>query len=1344
MNEETPKSNRRRRVIRQAVVGLSILALFVLAAWYLTSPQFHELARKRLVSNLEDITGGRVEIGSFQWNLSKLEFDVHNVTIHGLEGPDEIPYAHADRLLIRAKILSVFGREVGLRYLQVEKPVVHLIVYPDGHTNQPTPKVILKHEGTPVQRVFDLAINRAEVNEGTLLINDRKIPLDFSTEQLKAEMNYAEANRRFDGEVKFGSLKTKYANFLPANADASIQFQLMKDALEITAFHVVTANSKMDGSGKLTNFMHPQMEVTYRASVDAEELAHVTRTSELRSGVFELNGTAKFADGELTSQGKVVVHNGDYRIPEARLSNVDVAADYALDPQKLTLTHAVARVLGGVAKGEITVDEWLATTDAKSPMQTGSARLRVDNVPVRMAADAFSTKRFDLGELKLAGTAQGNVTARWRGSLRRLVADLKIVVVPPATPAPEELPVTADLTGTFDAGSGRLRMDPLNVATSGIDVNAAGVLGSATEELRLNVTADDLSKLQPMLTMLKEQNSTAAQLTGKMSFSGTVSGKLKSPSVQGKVEVSQFEFPLAAVLSSPPTGTAPTQQQPKRLHIDSGSAEVAFNQQGLIVRNGVVHRRGSQANFDVSAVLTDGVLEDDSRIVSHVVILNASFADLQQIAGYNFPVTGTVSANFNVTGTKMNPEGGGRFQLTNGSIYEEPVKSVSAELQLGQQEARIRDFMMTHNGAQLTGSGGYNLQTTAFRFHVVGSNFQLATIHRLQNNRATLAGLMNFNATGSGTTAKPIINASARFHNMVVNNQRIGDATLTAVTQGDTLHLNARTNFQTAELTLDGTVKVQDPMYPANIAVRFTNFDFMPYLQPLLQGRFSAKSFSEGNIVLQGPLREPRKLTVKAEIPKLTAEMQGIELHNVEPIQFSLMNENIRVDSFKLVGPDTQLDMRGSLRITEDQRVRLRAEGRVNLKLAQSLNPDMNSSGFADLNVSIGGVMTKPTVQGEVRVTNGSFNLIDFPNGLSNVNGSLVFTEDRVQVQALTAHTGGGDIKIGGFATYSPRLSFNLTAQGNDIRLRYPVGISSTANMDLKLTGTMSNATLSGDIKITRFGLNSQFDLANYVARGTKPLEAPSDSLMNSLHLNVHVTSTPELQVQSSVAKLAGNVDMRVRGTGTNPVLLGRVNVTEGQINFNGTNYRLERGDVSFNNPTKTEPNVDVEATTRVRDYDITLGFHGPLAHGLNMNYRSDPPLPQADIINLLAFGRTREEAELVSQAGGTSYAGVMGNAILGQALNSAVGDRVQKLFGVSRVKIAPDVSSTQTNPTAQVTIEQQITDKVTITYISNLSQSSQQAIFVEYTISPKVSLIGGRDQYGVVSFDVKIRQRKR
>jgi translocation and assembly module TamB len=482
-------------------------------------------------------------------------------------------------------------------------------------------------------------------------------------------------------------------------------------------------------------------------------------------------------------------------------------------------------------------------------------------------------------------------------------------------------------------------------------------------------------------------------------------------------------------------------------------------------------------------------MTDNSHVIAHLVVRDASFTELQQMAGYNYPVTGTVSANLNISGTRISPEGGGLIQMVNGSIYGEPVKSVAADVQFAQQEARLINMLAVHNGAQITGSGTYNLTTTAFRFQMVGSNFQLATIHRLQNNKASLAGLLNFNATGSGTIQNPIINASARVHNVVVNGERVGDANLTAITQGDALRLTARSNFQTAELSLDGTVKVHDPLLPANISASFTNFDFMPYLQPLMPGKVSGRSFSAGTLLVQGPLRSPKQLTVKAQVPKLTTEMQGVELHNSEPIELSMANETVRVDSFKMVGPDTQMDLRGTVHLSEDNRVRLRAEGRMNLKLAESFNSDLNSAGYADINVSIGGVITKPTVQGEVRITNGAVNLIDFPNGLSNVNGVLVFTEDRVQVQSLNAHTGGGDITIGGFATYSPVLAFNLTARGQDIRLRYPQGISSTANMDLKLTGSMSNATLSGDVTITRFGLNSQFDLANYVARSNRPTE---------------------------------------------------------------------------------------------------------------------------------------------------------------------------------------------------------------------------------------------------------------
>jgi translocation and assembly module TamB len=379
-----------------------------------------------------------------------------------------------------------------------------------------------------------------------------------------------------------------------------------------------------------------------------------------------------------------------------------------------------------------------------------------------------------------------------------------------------------------------------------------------------------------------------------------------------------------------------------------------------------------------------------------------------------------------------------------------------------------------------------------------------------------------------------------------------------------------------------------------------------------------------------------------------------------------------------------------------------------------------------------------------VTIADGAIALIDLPNGLSNIHGTLIFDQDQLSVQSMTARTGGGNINVGGYITYRNELAFNLTAAGNDIRLRYPQGVSSSADVNLRLSGNLKNSNLSGDVTVTRFGITPQFDLALYLARSKMAPQAPNpDSPAYNLHLDMHVVSTPELQVQTTVGRLAGDVDLHVRGTAAKPVVLGRINITEGQIAFNGTNYELRRGDITFTNPVGIVPVLNIEAGTRIRNYDITLSFHGDV-NRLITNYRSDPPLPEGDVISLLAFGRTREETDL-SSSNGLALNGTVSNALLGEALNTAVGDRVQKLFGVSRIKISPDYATTTTNPTAQVTIEQQVSKKITVTYITSLAQTtySQQAIQVEYQINRNVSVVGGRDLYGILSFDVKIRQRK-
>ena len=375
----------------------------------------------------------------------------------------------------------------------------------------------------------------------------------------------------------------------------------------------------------------------------------------------------------------------------------------------------------------------------------------------------------------------------------------------------------------------------------------------------------------------------------------------------------------------------------------------------------------------------------------------------------------------------------------------------------------------------------------------------------------------------------------------------------------------------------------------------------------------------------------------------------------------------------------------------------------------------------------------------------------DFPSGLSDLNGVLLFDRNQIQIQSLSGTTGGGAIALTGTASYQAgQFLLDLGATAHGVRLRYPAGVSSTANADLRLTGTSNSALLSGDVTVTKLAVTPGFDFGAYMESSKRSVVfTQSDSLESRLRLDVHVTTTPELQMQTAVARLSGDADLRMRGTAERPVILGRTEVLEGDISFNGTKYHLERGDVTFANPAKTQPIVDLQATTRVRDYDITIRIRGDATapNGLKATWQSEPSLPENDVIALLALGRTQEEAAAAQQSGNSlAFGGEASNLLINEALNSTVNSRLQKLFGASRIKIDPQGLATETNIVRgpQLTIEQQVASNITLTYSTNVSVSSQQIIQGEYNITRNISIVALRDQNGVVSFDLRIRTHRK
>ncbi|MGA2276657.1 MAG: translocation/assembly module TamB domain-containing protein, partial [Terracidiphilus sp.] len=570
-----------------------------------------------------------------------------------------------------------------------------------------------------------------------------------------------------------------------------------------------------------------------------------------------------------------------------------------------------------------------------------------------------------------------------------------------------------------------------------------------------------------------------------------------------------------------------------------------------------------------------------------------------------------------------------------------------------------------------------------------------------------------------------------------------GNVELEAHTANRAVTYDLTSKLEAADLTVHGQTALTGE-YETQAQLEFSRFNIgalfkMAHLQGL-----SGESALAGTVTFQGPLARLAQMRGEARLNQLAVTVSGVHLHSDGDVHATLDHALIHLDPLHVTGEETDLYAQGSLSLKENHQLDFAANGTINLKVAETLDPDLTASGNTTFEVEAHGPWMNPGLRGRIDFQNGALSLGDVPNGLSQLHGTLEFNQNRLEVKSLTAMSGGGLLSVTGYLAYQHGIFANLTATGTGIRIRYPQGVSSLADAKLHLQGLQNNLILSGDVMITRFAVSSDLDIAALAAQanaisGIAPPDAPS----NHIRLDIHIASSPQLNFQNAYAKLAGNVDLRLRGTVASPSLLGRVSITEGSAIIAGTRYELQRGDIYFTNPVRIQPSIDLNATARVEDYDITLGLHGT-PERLAVTYRSDPPLPEADVVALLALGRTESQQRLYTQQQEAAGASPTTDALLGGALNATVSSRVQRLFGAGSVKVDPNYLGALGNSTSRVIVEEQLGSNVTLTYATNVNTTAQQLIQAEVAINHHVSLQLARDESGVFSVVLKATRRYR
>lgn len=1433
-----PTRGRKRWLWNTAGVAVALLAVTLALVLWGSSPQFERMVRSHLATQIQNATGGRVEIAGFTWRLRGLQAEADGIVIHGDESLQEAPYARIEKLQVGLSVLGFFSPKVQLRDLLIEKPQIHLIIYPDGATNQPHPSTPSKQGSSNLETLFQLKAGRIAVEQGLIDVDnraagldfqDRYQPLDFRAEDASLLMQYVPAHPgapesyHIEAGVRDLDLSRKGTaeKELPVHGVIQASVDLTRDAAYLRSMRIRAEGrgvkpQLLEITGSLSNFAKPRWEAKTKGSLDMRLLDPILGYPFAPEGIAHLDLATAGQAGEFHIDGSVHAEKASYIGTGVVARGIDLTARVHADPLELRITSVVAKLQqGGQIGGEVLLAHWLPPVPGetvlrapaqKPPPPTSSLRKKLgsrfhrqpapkpvapapadhsilvkspkvdipvdgrvnanfSNVTVDTILDLVSQPPFQ--RLGVDAVLNGPAVAVWNhGDVNALQVTSHFALTPSGHALPNESPTHGTIDATYTQRDGAVDVRNLDLEMAASRLQAHGRLGAypitSPTALTVDFQSRDLRDFDVVLRNLGLRRNNKAgvaalpiALGGQAEFHGQWAGSLESPKLSGHALATQLTAELPGSFSNP---TAETQT----IHWDSVEADGSYDAERIAIVHGSLQHGNAKLQIDGTLTAPPPPIrtgknakragdrgdelpafDANSVVHGHVQAAGVDVADLLPLTGSNLPVSGRLDAQLQIQGPVHAIEGSGWAQLNDGVIAGEPVSRLHTEGALAQQVVKLSSVQIKAPAGTVNGSGEYDLRSGHFRATARGAQLDLGNIARLRTLGEHVTGTLEFDLNASGTRNDPLIEGDVTVNHLTAGGEPLGVMSATAHTVDHSLQYLVTSQMDSAHLTLQGHTELRGD-YASEGKLEFSRFDIGSLFRMAHIGGITAQSALAGRAEISGPLARPQELRGDLHLDKMAVVLAGVHLQSEAGVHATLDRMRVSLDPVHITGEDTDLRAQGGVALKE-KRLDMAASGSVNLKLAETLDPDLSAAGTSTFQIEAHGALSDPELRGRVDFKGGSLSLEDIPNGLSQLQGTLEFNQNRLEVRSLTAMTGGGQLSMGGYLAYQHGLYADLSVSGKNIRIRYPQGVSSLANTDLRLQGTQGSLLLSGNVLLTRFTVSPDLDIAALAAQantvqGVVPSNAPS----NHVRLDVRIQSSPQLNFQNAYAKLAGDIDLRLRGTVASPSLLGRVSITEGNATIAGTRYELQRGQISFTNPVRIQPNIDLNATARVEDYDITLGLHGT-PDKLSVSYRSDPPLPEADVVALLALGRTQSEQGIYTQQQQQS-AGLSPSTdvLLGGALNATVSSRVQKLFGAGAVKVDPSYLGALGNSTTRVTVEEQLGKNVTLTYATNVNTTAQQLLQAEIAINRHLSLVVMRDESGVFSMVVRATRRYR
>lgn len=1241
-----------RRLFRWFGAAIAaIVAIAIIAALAVQTPPARRYVERKVTGLLaqQDIT---FENEGFRYNVLGLGGELRNVRIFSPRLPDAPPFLTLERANFDVSTWQLVRGRYVLEDADVDGVRLHYFVNEDGVDNLPRPPSDPDNPGRPI----DYLIAGLRVPNASIRYENRQRDIDVVLPSVSLTMAGDALTDRHDVTLaaEGGNARLQQRSATLDRIEAVID--LGRDDVRIERAELAAEGALLDASGTFGPFEQPIADIAVQATLDASRAAAVARIADPIAGEVSAEGTLKGAIDALEFDGRIIGNAVGYR--ELTGLSVDAAATYQMGAEHLRV--AQLNVRGPV--GNITAAGEVALGD------TGQSHLNA-SVEALQAEPLMRALRLDY---RVASRVDGRVNARWMGTdYAAADGDAQLNLTPTRTAvAASTLPVG----GRIDAsGSGERAIASLrDVRAAGAEVNGrvvitnrqalAGTLAARSPNVQSTVDAMEAFLGRPRGSLVP------MPVTGALAVDGRISGTVSAPTIAASIAAPSLTAGDAAGISL----TGGLTYRPASLTVQQldliwqGAHATAA---GVI---GLQGRRALDITARADALRIDGLL--DAFELSNV------------------PAAGTLSAAAQISGTTARPSGTVQVRGENLAAYNETWGSLVADARLAGGRIDLTSLQLDKpqpgGNGRISATGSYDLDSRGYEVDLRSDNLQLLSLQMPDGRNVT--GLLDLTARGNGTISNPSGRLNVRAGDLVVGEYAVGE-----VTADTSLANRVATTTARAErfsLTARSEIQTERP-YAAAIVAAVNDLDLAALpgdLQAPLEGRV------HGRVEARGPLADPEQGSAHAVLETFEGSWRQMPFRIDGPAQLQYADERLRIDRLRLLAQDSTLELSGDLPLREAS-----APGTINLSADANLatliqyapvGTDLAADGRLTLTGSIHGTLQAIDPNLKLVLEDALILSPRIEPGISSLSATATIAAGEAAIDQLSANWGAAQINMSARVPLDllPQMPVEIPRRGGPAVVKAslenldassipgaPTGLSGRISVDAEIAsrrpdlreaaGTVafrdlqlgfngltleqkSQSTLAVDNGVVNV---QQFDLGGSV--GTLAATG-SVGLTDARRINLDVKGNLNIAAVSIVtdrvrADGESAIDIAARGTVSDPVLSGNVEVRDGAIVIDQPRIAAEalnaRLDLDGNRLNLSSLSADVNGGTLTGTGTLALGTGGVRDVNIDLATRDfafDAPLDLRSLSDSDVTVRSQEGGIVVAGQVTIQEAGLTGD----------------------------------------------------------------------------------------------------